>query len=107
MAVVQHINVYKGSAPTLRFTMNPVEDITGWNIQLTVKKKATDPDADQILNIPASITDAAAGQFDVVLTHDDLDLPARVYVYDVQRVDGGSEDVLSIGQFTVLQEVLY
>lgn len=105
MAEITHLTVFKGSAVVLRFTMDPVEDISGWTIALTVKRKATDT-AD-VLSKVASVEDGAGGVFTVSLDHDELDLPARVYQYDVQRIDNGSEGVLSIGQFIVAQEVLY
>jgi hypothetical protein len=80
------------------------QDITGWNISLTLKRAATDAAA--LLTQAATIVSAIGGIYRVTLTKAQTNRQAFQYAYDVQRTDAGSEAVLSIGTFTVQQEVL-
>lgn len=108
MAQVQDISFYLGEAVTLTFTMDPVESVAGWNVKLTVKNDATDADADKLLQVSGTLTDALNGEFQFAVTHaQTVALGVGQYAYDVQRVDNGSEVVLSIGTLYVTQEVLY
>lgn len=94
---------YKGEAIRLAFTLTPLTDITGWTIVFTLKKLSTDPAS--ILSVAASGMVNAAGTFNILLSKANSLLPAGDYAYDVQRTDVGSEAVLSIGKFTINQEV--
>lgn len=83
-------------------------DITGWTIHATVRANATDAAA---LVGPAACahTSELGGifRFSLTSTQTKTTLGVGVFAYDIQRVDAGSESVLSIGELTVLQEVLY
>ena len=106
MAQVNHLEVYKGEAVSLDFTMDPVEDISGWTLQFTLKSRAAD--AVILLSVEGAVVDGESGTFAIPLAHaDTIDLDAGVYAYDVQRIDAGSEYPVSVGKFTVKQEVLY
>lgn len=105
MAQLNDVTIYKGEATLLQFTMTPVQNIAGWTIVLTVKLHQTDTTS--VLSIPATVTDPTNGVFTVSLSHSNTNIRATTYYYDVQRTDSGSEAVLSIGAFTVTQEVLY
>jgi hypothetical protein len=95
---------FKGEALTLSFTMTPVTNITGWTITFTLKRAQTDPVA--VKTQAAVIVSGPAGTFTVSLLKADTNIKPGTYYYDVQRTDGGSEAVLSIGTFTITQEVL-
>ena len=111
MAAQNDITIYKGEDVVQPFhqvvegTTTDV-NIAGWTITLTVR---TTPTATQtLLSKAASITNASQGRYQFHLAHaDTVALHASAYHYDVQRTDGGSEAVLSIGRLTVTQEVLY
>ena len=97
MPAEDNIEIYKGEDVNLSFTMNPVEDITGWTIELNVKQDST-----IVLTKSATVTDGPNGQFSVSLVDDDTDnLVERNHLYDVWRTDAGSETVLAIGNFIV------
>jgi len=100
------VEIYKGETVDLPFAMDPEEDIDGWTIVFTLKARADEASA--LLTANGEAVDAAAGTFKIPLTHDEtVLLDAGVYAYDVQRTDTGSEYPLSIGKFTVKQDVLY
>lgn len=109
MAERNNLAIYKGETVVQPFqqiiqgTTTPV-DITTWTIVCTVRRKS----AGNVLLTPlVTITSSFQGLYNISLTHaQTLSLNAGVYVYDIQRTDGGSEAVLSIGSFTVQQEVL-
>lgn len=105
MAQLNDISVYKGEAVLLTFTMTPATDISGWSISFTLKTNQTDSTA--LISQAAVLTTPASGVFTVTLTHAQTNRTAATYYYDVQRTDSGSEAVLSIGTFTISQEVLY
>lgn len=86
-------------------TTTPV-NITGFTLELTVKKKGTDTAV--VLQAAAAITDPTNGFYQFEFTHaQTVGLNAGTYTYDIQRTDAGSETVLAVGTFTVTQEVLY
>jgi hypothetical protein len=108
MAALNDITFFKGEAVQLNFTMDPVVDITGWTITLTIK--VNNSDAAAVLTVtPAQIISAAGGQFRLSLTHAQTAALTGngTYAYDVWRTDSGSEVVLSYGVITVTQDVLY
>jgi hypothetical protein len=111
MAATNNLTVYKGETVTQPFahvvedTTTPV-NITGWTIAFTLRYRATDVAA--LLTVSGQIVSGPAGTYTVSLTHaQTVGLAAGVYAYDIQRTDVGSEAVMSIGRFTVTQEVLY
>ena len=94
MAGKDPIEIYQGEDVTLDFTMNPVIDITGWTLLLTVKGGFT---------AGGSVVSGPLGTFTVALTDDNTDsLIPRKYLYDVWRTDSGSERVLARGEFKVV-----
>lgn len=111
MSATNHLTIYKGEAVVQPFThvlegtTTPV-NITGWTIAFTVRKKPTDTAT--LLTVPGAVVSGPAGTYTVSLTHaQTVPLTAGVYAYDIQRTDATSEAVMSIGRFTVTQEVLY
>jgi hypothetical protein len=104
MAQMNDIACYKGEAILATFTMTPATDITGWTITFTLRRHATD--AAVLLQKSCGVFDAVNGKFQLALSKAETTLGAGDYVYDIQRVDSGSEAVLSIGRFHVAQEVL-
>lgn len=104
MAKINNVSCYKGESVTLAFTMTPVVDISTWTLRFTLKKLATD--VASVLSKTGTVTVGPSGTFSVALAKADTNIPARDYQYDVQRIDAGSEAVLSIGTFSILQEVL-
>jgi hypothetical protein len=111
MSATNSITIYKGESIVQPFThviegtTTPV-NITGWTITFTLKRKATDTSA--LLTATAQIVSGSAGTYTISLTHaQTAALYAGTYAYDIQRTDTGSEAVISIGIFSVSQEVLY
>jgi hypothetical protein len=113
VAELQDIDpIYRGSAYTLTFNKtasvsSPGTDITGWAIiTLTIRNTPTDPNV--MLQKNATIVTPLTGIFTFALSHTEtLSLGVGAFFYDVQRADAGSEGVLSMGVFNVVQEVLY
>lgn len=90
------ITMYKGTDLTLPFTMNPVEDISGWTILLTVRGSSVSIIKD------ATIDSGPDGTFHFTLADTDTDsLSPGTYDYDVFRTDSGVEEVLAIGAFVI------
>lgn len=104
MAQLNDLTWYKATAGVQPFTMDPVVDISTWSIVFTMRRNQED--AAVVLQKNCSIADGPNGVFNLTLAKADTDtLAAGTYFYDVQRTNVGSEDVLSIGTFTILQEV--
>jgi len=111
MAAIKNITVYRGTAPKLRF--GPVKDINGavqnvngWTTQLTVRKKDVTPDPPLLTKAGVVVGDGSGGYIDVSLTKaETLTLLAAGgdgtdYAYSLERIDSGSEDLLTIGTLT-------
>ncbi len=91
------LTIYKGEDVRIDFTMDPVEDITGWTLEFNVKG------APALTDIAGVVDSGPNGTFHFDLTDDLSDsLPPGRYVYDVWRTDAGAERVLAIGAFVVL-----
>lgn len=111
MPATTNLQIYKGEAVTLPFKQviagtTTGEDITGRTYVLTVRNRAGDTAT--VLTKTATITSPTTGDYQFALTHaETVALAAGPYAYDIQRTDAGSETVVSIGAFEVLQEVLY
>lgn len=100
--------VYRGTAPTLRFTLNPLvpAGIAGWTTRFTARKKASDPDP-LVLDLPGTVSDASACVIDVPISKaQTLILLAGTYDVSLMRTDAGFEDELSAGVMTVFLNVL-
>lgn len=107
MATINNIQVYKNEDITIPFVMNPVRDITGWGIQFTLKKRQKDVATLVVKTVGSGVAIPLGtdGKFRLSLSSADTTLPAKDYYYDIQRTDFGSHVVLSVGTFTILQEV--
>lgn len=105
MAELNDIAFFRGEAVALTFTMTPTTDITGWGIEFTLRNNANDASA--LLQVAGVLLTPGSGIFEILLTHAQTVGLLGNYAYDIQRTDGGSEAVLSIGTLTVSQEVLY
>jgi hypothetical protein len=106
----QSFSCYKGEDVVITVTLSPATNITGWGLQFTVKRGYEDGTALLTKTTAGgiTITDAANGVFKITLASDDTNnatVGAGAYVFDVQRTDGGSRAVLTIGTFTVFPEV--
>jgi hypothetical protein len=100
--------VYRGTAPTLRFTLAPVVSggITGWTTKFTARKSVSDADPAP-LSVSGTINDATACIVDVPLTRvQTLALVSGAYTVSLQRTNAGLEDMLAIGTMTVELNVL-
>lgn len=104
MAKIQNVECYKGEDILINDQMDPVVDVTGWTIVFTLKASQTAGAA--LITQPAVIDSGPAGTFHVSLSQAQTLLPAGTYYYDIQRTDAGQHAVLTIGVFTILQEVL-
>jgi hypothetical protein len=92
-------------AHVIEGTTTPV-DITGWTLEFTLKKRTDDTAA--VFSKACVITTPLQGQYEVHIDHaDTVGLDSGIYLYDIQRIDGGSETPVSIGMFTIKQELLY
>lgn len=103
MAVENDIEVYKNEDITLPF-VNEQKPITGWTIVFTLRTRAG-ATGTPILTIDAIIDNASLGTYHIPLTSLQLTRLAKDYYYDIQRTNVGSVAVLSIGNFTIKQEV--
>lgn len=101
MPTVENIEIYRGEEIELNFTMSPVEDISGWDIEFNIGgvKHA------KLVTVLADINDGPNGTFTVTLTAIDTDIRPGRYSYDVWRTDLDTERVIAVGVFTVLDEV--
>lgn len=105
---VQSFEVWRGTAPTLRFTLNPVvaTGITGWTIKFSARKRAADPDP-LVLSIDGILVDTTLCIIDVPMTKaQTLSLTVRDYDVSLMRINPGGEDLLAIGTMTVKYDVL-
>ena len=78
-------------------------NITGWTIAVT----ARDETKAVVLTKAASVVSGAAGTYTWSVTKADTSLQAKSYNLDIQRTDSGSEKLMGLGTWTILQEVLY
>ena len=98
MPATTDITVYRGEDVTLNYTMDPVEDVTGWTLVFTLKIAKTSP---VLSSIPGGITDGPGGRFFFIVPSAATDIVAQTYVYDVVRTDPGADKVLAIGKFII------
>ena len=102
MALIdQTIQIYRGEAIILPFTMAPVENIGGWTLRFTVTRAANK--STKILGpLPMIIDSAIDGTFHVTLSEEQTDLKPASYRFDVWRTDEGLEQAKAIGVFVIL-----
>lgn len=98
MAFEDEITIFRGTAVTVKFAMEPVEDITGWTIEFTVEGS---PRLPKFIQKGASVTSGPGGLFEVTLTAVETDLTPGAYQYDAFRTDSGSQRALAVGTFVV------
>ena len=98
--------LFKGEAALLTFTRAAVGALTSWTLAFNLKRYHGDGSA--LLTITPTITDATNGVFTVALTatHTGTTLATfQSYPWDVWRTDTGSEQLVSYGLLTLLEEV--
>lgn len=100
MPIAQTIKIFRGEDIVLHFTMDPVEDITGWTISFTVAKNYNT--STKVTQATAVLTSGPLGTFDVYLPKSVTEgIEPETYKYDVWRTNSGEERILSIGDFIV------
>jgi hypothetical protein len=103
-----HFDVYRGTAPTLRFTLSPVVSggIGGWTTQFSARRTAVDADP-LILAVAGVVYDPTLCIIDVPLTKaQTLALAQRLYTVSLERTDAGAEDLLALGSMNVILNIL-
>ena len=102
MATKHTLSIYRGEDVTIPWDVD--EDITGWTVELVLSDQVMD--ATPTLTVSASITTAATGLCEVVLTASQTGaLASRVYHSEMCRTNAGAANVLSQGTITVLPRV--
>jgi hypothetical protein len=104
------IEFYRGDSFTATYTVmngdSPV-DISSWEIIFTLKKLATDLDANALISKHASLsTNGKDGAY--ILTLDKEDTIVDVgsgYIYDIQHTWGGTQRMSIVGSCNVKQDV--
>lgn len=85
-------------------------DITGWTIQLTVKRHRHDPEAPLLIKSTATgggitVTDAASGKLEIKFDATDTANLAGDYAHEVTRTDAGNRERIEYGRFRVLKSM--
>ncbi len=93
------VAIYRGEDVVVPFQVSPVENVTGWTIELNVEGYPAVPKV--IKKTPATITDGPNGKFQFALAAVETDVTPGHYQYDVTRTDSGSRRVLAEGTFVV------
>ena len=103
MATITDLEIYRGEAVDLDFTISPVEDISGWTIMFTLarQKNSTFKTIERL----CTITSGPAGTFRASLLRTDTDIAPGKYYWDVWRTNGGSDKPLGLGDFVVLKDI--
>ena len=104
MSISSKIEFFRGEDILLKFSMTPVEDITGWT--LSFKVADTIGGTVQFTKTP-TITDGPRGEFQVAIASADTSaLTVGRYVWDVRRTDSGSKTTLADGWIDLRREVV-
>jgi hypothetical protein len=100
------INVYRGDASPLTFSLGTGWNLTGKKVFLCVKKSKNAADGTAIVNRECAVVDAAAGIATITLTTAET-ATADSYYYDVEvrDTDGNNPRTWSIGAFNILEDV--
>src|SRR5258708_7239573 len=98
MAAVQDIVIYRAEDILLNFTMTPVENITGWTMELNVR---ANPTSLILFTIAAIVTSPTTGEFTITIPSATTNIAPKSYIYDVVRTDLGAKKVLAIGKFMI------
>jgi hypothetical protein len=79
-------------------------DITGWTIQLSVRKTKL---TSVIFSAAAAVVNGVTGEYQISVTHAQTDIAAGTYLADIFRIDGGSERALAIGTLVINPDATY
>ncbi|MBK9497060.1 MAG: hypothetical protein IPO08_21615 [Xanthomonadales bacterium] len=102
MATKHALSIYRGEDVTIPWDVD--EDITGWTLALVMSDQVMD--ATPTLTVAATVTTAATGLCEVVLTAaQTAALASRVYQSELCRTNAGALNVLSQGTIAVLPRV--
>lgn len=106
MAIGVNIQFFKGEDITIEDVITGV-DITSWSITFSIRETfADDVLISKTVGSGITLTDPTNGKLQIVLSDDDTNLlSSRNYVYDVKRMDAGSEAVLTYGILTIQESV--
>ena len=97
-AAAQPVELVPYAKKTLRVTMSPATDITGWTFILTIRQDGIS----KFSSTTTVVEDAANGIFTISMTGTQTGtLPLGFYDYDIWRTNSGSETQLCIGPLTV------
>lgn len=93
MAGSDSIELFRGEDRVLVFQMNPVEDVTGWTLQIDINLPTP-------ISKAAAVSNGAAGTMAATLVDTETDSQASgTYQYELWRTDAGLERVLAQGPF--------
>lgn len=91
--------IFRATAPTLRFTLLTPQDVTGWTTQLIIRRGR---DGAALLTVTGNTVSVGTGVFTAALTKaQTLSLASGDYYFTFQRTNTGSEDLLAHGALTV------
>jgi hypothetical protein len=98
MPEITNFDVYKGTAPRLRWTLTKPDDVSGWTCAFSVYSSVGN-----IYNSwPVNIVDPVKGVFDVQITADTwVPMTAKTYAWTLMRTNVGFEDLLAYGNMTL------
>lgn len=82
------------------------QDITGWTLEVIIKRKASDSGATQVTSTTSLVT-AASGLAKTVLASADTASLDGDYDYDLWRTDSGSKTCLSSGTISFIDTPRY
>ncbi len=104
------ITIYRGDTPTIQdtvydYTGTVAFNLSGYTVQLLVKKDKDTKDADAQLTKDGSVTDAANGVVQFSLTESDTALSEGNYMYDIQIKDGTNLFTTNKGVFVVTRDI--
>jgi hypothetical protein len=115
------LNVWRGTDTTVRIQVfqtaagqvTTPQTMTGWALSFTVREKATDSAASMTKTPSLANGDVTQGEQSgtnsvAVIAIEDSDttgLTAGTFACDLKRTDSGSEAILAMGAFELLQEV--
>jgi hypothetical protein len=103
MSISHQLSIYRGDDVVLPFDID--EDLTAWTIAF-ILSEALD-DTTPVLNKSASITNAAQGLCEVVLSETDTKALAEgTYYWELARTNAGSKAVLADGKLVARSRVL-
>lgn len=104
--IINNLQIQRGEIVTFICTVFPQPtNILNWTIAMKVK--ANYGDTAVILTKAAVITDPTNGEFSFTFGHTETNITPRAYVYDIWRIDGGSEVELGKGDFIIAPAVTY